>query len=199
MNCSKCGRETENAGKFCQWCGADLKGVTPKLLLRKKVAGMNTENFSGLGRRFLAFIVDFIFILIIDLVLTGIFGLNEGIRMVYQYYRHQPMTDRFGQVVYSLIPQQVIIAFLVLVILVPWLYFAYLESSKNQATLGKMALRSAVTDLHGNRITFSRASLRFFAKILSLIVFFVGFIIIAFTRYKQGLHDMIAGTFVFEQ
>jgi uncharacterized RDD family membrane protein YckC len=62
-----------------------------------------------------------------------------------------------------------------------------------------MAIRAAVTDLQGNRITFARGSLRFFGKVLSVLTIFIGFIIIAFTAYKQGLHDKIAGTLVFRQ
>jgi len=53
--------------------------------------------------------------------------------------------------------------------------------------------------MQGNRITFARASLRFFGKILSVLTLFIGFIAIAFTAYKQGLHDKIAGTLVFRQ
>src|SRR5207247_1090702 len=47
-----------------------------------------------------------------------------------------------------------------------WLYFAILESTKG-ATLGKMALGIVVTDMRGNRISFGRASGRYFAKIIS--------------------------------
>jgi uncharacterized RDD family membrane protein YckC len=109
------------------------------------------------------------------------------------------MTDRFGDVVTAMVPTPVIYAITVLLILVPWLYYAVLESSKNQATMGKIAVRIAVTDLHGHRITFSRATLRFFAKVLSILTFFIGFIIIAFTRQKQGLHDIIAGCLMYQQ
>lgn len=77
-----------------------------------------------------------------------------------------------------------------------WLYEAGLESSKYQATLGKMALGMKVTDLNGYRISFARATGRHFAKILSAIILFIGFIMVAFTERKQGLHDMLAGTLV---
>jgi uncharacterized RDD family membrane protein YckC len=80
-------------------------------------------------------------------------------------------------------------------ILVPWLYFALMESSSRQATVGKMALRLRVTDAAGGRIGFLRASARYFAKYLSA-VFAIGFILVAFTARKRGLHDMIAGTLV---
>src|SRR5579864_4132901 len=61
-------------------------------------------------------------------------------------------------------------------IVVQWLYFALLESSEYQATLGKMALGIKVTDLEGNRISFGRATGRYFAKFISAIILFIGFI-----------------------
>ncbi len=80
--------------------------------------------------------------------------------------------------------------------LLGWLYYAGMESSSNQATLGKMALGLRVTDLEGNRISFLRATGRYLAKIISALILMIGFIMVAFTEKKQGLHDMIAGTLV---
>lgn len=77
-----------------------------------------------------------------------------------------------------------------------WLYFALLESSPNQATLGKRIIGLKVTDEEGRRISFGRASGRHWGKILSGIIFNVGYIMAAFTERKQALHDMIAKTLV---
>ena len=77
-----------------------------------------------------------------------------------------------------------------------WLYFALMESSTWQATLGKKALGLEVTDLEGKRIGFGRASGRFFGKILSALILWIGFIMAGFTERKQALHDMLAGTLV---
>lgn len=210
MYCPTCGRETEQSGKFCQWCGTKLKPDRPEPILRQKSSNVNTERFAGLGGRFLAAIIDVLFLVFIDLVVVGIITVlawlyekpspvSEAVIMLMQYYRHVPRTDAYGNVVNAIVPTQLLLVLGLLVFTIPWLYFAYLESSKNQATMGKMALRIAVTDLDGNRITFARATLRCFAKIVSVLTFFVGFIIIAFTRYKQGLHDMIAGCLMFSQ
>jgi uncharacterized RDD family membrane protein YckC len=77
-----------------------------------------------------------------------------------------------------------------------WLYFAICESSPWQATLGKLALGIRVTDLNGHRISFPRALGRYLAKFLSVLILFIGFLMVAWTRRKQGLHDMLAGTLV---
>jgi uncharacterized RDD family membrane protein YckC len=81
-------------------------------------------------------------------------------------------------------------------LVIVWLYFALLESSAWQATVGKKAVGLRVTDLNGNRISFLRASGRFFAKFISWAIMLIGYLMIAFTAKKQGLHDMIASTLV---
>jgi uncharacterized RDD family membrane protein YckC len=77
-----------------------------------------------------------------------------------------------------------------------WLYFALTEASPWQATLGKKALGLRVTDTAGGRISFARASGRFWSKLLSGFILGIGFVMIAFTERRQGLHDLVAGTLV---
>ncbi len=87
-------------------------------------------------------------------------------------------------------------ALMLLFLMGNWVYFAVLESSPWRATLGKKALGLSVVDLSGNRISFARASGRFFAKILSSMTFLIGFVMAGFTAKKQALHDMLAGCLV---
>ncbi len=77
-----------------------------------------------------------------------------------------------------------------------WLYYAIMESSGKQATLGKLALSLKVTDLNGNKISFARATGRHFAKIITDFTFGIGYLMPLFTEKKQTLHDMIAGCVV---
>jgi len=76
-----------------------------------------------------------------------------------------------------------------------WLYFAILESTF-QATLGKRALGLKVTGIDGEPISFGRASLRYFGKILSAAILSIGFLMAAFTKKKQALHDILASCLV---
>jgi uncharacterized RDD family membrane protein YckC len=76
------------------------------------------------------------------------------------------------------------------------LYFSYFESSKLMATPGKLALRIIVTDLNGDRLSFARALGRTVAKGLSYLLFYIGFIMAAFTAKKQALHDILANCLV---
>jgi len=77
-----------------------------------------------------------------------------------------------------------------------WLYYSILESSAKQGTLGKVVLGLKVVDYNNQRISFARATGRYFSKFISAAILMIGFIMIAFTAKKQGLHDMIAGTLV---
>ena len=84
----------------------------------------------------------------------------------------------------------------ILSVVVGWLYYALMESSKHQGTLGKLALGIKVTDMDGQPISFGRASGRHFAKIISSIILGIGFLMVAFTEKKQGLHDIMASCLV---
>lgn len=81
-------------------------------------------------------------------------------------------------------------------IVLSWLYFALQESSAAQATLGKRAMGLKVTDDYARRIGFGRATGRFFGKILSSVIFNIGFMLAGWTGRRQALHDMICGTVV---
>ncbi|GAC1672503.1 MAG: hypothetical protein NVS9B4_27460 [Candidatus Acidiferrum sp.] len=78
-----------------------------------------------------------------------------------------------------------------------WLYFALMESSSWEGTLGKKILSLRVSNLSGAHVSFAQASARYFSKIISgLIPFGVGYIIAGFTEKKQAVHDMIASCLV---
>lgn len=81
-------------------------------------------------------------------------------------------------------------------LLVVMLYYAAMESSKFQGTIGKLVLGIKVTDVNGERITFSKALLRNLSKIISGAILMIGYLMILFDSKKQGLHDKIADTYV---
>ena len=73
-----------------------------------------------------------------------------------------------------------------------WLYFALMESSKLQATIGKMIIGVVVSDLDGNRISFGHASGRYFSKAVSTVILMIGYMMAGWTGRKQALHDIMA-------
>ena len=77
-----------------------------------------------------------------------------------------------------------------------WAYYAVLESSPARGTLGKVALGLFVGDVHGDPISFWRATARYLFKTLSTLFLMLGWVMAAFTPRKQALHDLLAGTLV---
>jgi uncharacterized RDD family membrane protein YckC len=65
---------------------------------------------------------------------------------------------------------------------------------KYGATLGKMACKIMVVTADGGRIGYGRATGRCFAEILSWMVCYIGYIIVAFDSQKRALHDHICST-----
>jgi len=135
-------------------------------------------NNAGFWKRFVAVMIDFV------ILVTLTFLLMMGIGIVIGGMMHDPeLMTKFSQ--FGMLMDVVMF----------WLYFALQESSPLQATLGKRLLGIYVTDSNGERLTFIRATIRYFSKYLSS-VFMIGFIMAAFTKNKQGLHDLIADTLV---
>jgi uncharacterized RDD family membrane protein YckC len=81
-------------------------------------------------------------------------------------------------------------------LIIPWLYWALMESSSRQATLGKGALGIMVTDIEGEKITFIRGTVRYWAKVISFLILLTGFMLAGFTSRKQALHDIISSCLV---
>jgi uncharacterized RDD family membrane protein YckC len=65
---------------------------------------------------------------------------------------------------------------------------------KYSATPGKMALGIVVQRMDGSPLSLGRSIGRYFAKIVSAITLYIGYLMVAFTSDKRGLHDMIADT-----
>ena len=81
-------------------------------------------------------------------------------------------------------------------LIIRWCYYAGMESSALQGTIGKLALGLYVTDLEGKRIDFGRATGRHFGKILSGLTLYFGYLTAGFTAKKQGLHDYMSNCLV---
>jgi len=75
-----------------------------------------------------------------------------------------------------------------------WFYVAGLECSPSQATMGKRWMGIKVTDAHGERMSFLRATGRYAAKYLSALPCFLGFIMTLFSSRGLALHDRLADT-----
>ncbi|HMJ98100.1 MAG TPA: RDD family protein [Reyranella sp.] len=130
--------------------------------------------YGGFWIRVVAYIIDGILLTIVCGVVDRLLGINI---LATDWDHYDPLAN-------------------VISLVIGWLYFALLESSERGATVGKMVMGLRVVTSDGRRLSFMNATGRYFAKILSAIILCIGFIMVAFTDKKRGLHDIIAGTLV---
>ena len=136
-------------------------------------------NYSHFGKRASAYIVD---VLIISLI-------NNIIRLIFD--------PRWGDLIlYESNESNLKVSLPLLFVMLQVLSFGLLESSKFQATPGKILLKIIVTDENGNRISLGKSMVRNFTRIASTIAIFIGYIMFFFSEERQCLHDRIAGTYV---
>ena len=212
MYCSKCGNTLAAGTAFCQSCGTPVSmstgaaaipapgGPGVPSLAGVPQAGVSphwlptpARSYAGFWLRVVAYLIDSLITstvlcaLLIPIALaTGVGGALQGLH---------PGREPDPALIFAFISSLWIL--ILAGILGAWLYYAYCESSEWQATPGKKVLNLMVTDMNGNRVTFGRASGRFFAKMISgLIPFGIGYILAGFTEKKQALHDMIASCLV---
>jgi uncharacterized RDD family membrane protein YckC len=215
MYCSKCGANVPEGAAFCSACGQPVPttsavppaspAYTPPLPVPPanqyppayapttqaawQTSARPPVAYAGFWLRFVAFIIDAIVLYFVGTIITLPFIASMGLRGIMR--GHMPISPE------ELMPLMGAFIRLILIrTVLNWLYYALFESSAWQGTLGKKALGLEVTDLEGRRISFGRATGRFFAKIISALILWIGFIMAGFTEKKQALHDMIAGTLV---
>lgn len=168
--------------------GAPAHGV-PAQAAWQTSAARPAVAYAGFWLRLVAWIIDRIVLQFATSIVMIPFAASFGIR---QMMRNHPPTSMEDFLPLFASMHRI---FLVLVVLT-WLYYALMESSAWQATLGKKVLGLEVTDLGGARISFGRATGRYFARYISIMTLGIGYIMAGFTERKQALHDMIAGTLV---
>ncbi|HOW26484.1 MAG TPA: RDD family protein [Bacteroidales bacterium] len=160
-----------------------------------------TTTYAGFWWRFLAYLIDDIILSFATFIIFTPVWAVMGFSLFRMANWSDPdwnfdhgMDPGAWQFIGSVVGLAILTGFLSVVI--QWLYYSLMESSKYQATLGKMAVGARVTDLEGNRISFARATGRYFGKIISGMILMIGYIMAGFTEKKQALHDMIANTLV---
>jgi uncharacterized RDD family membrane protein YckC len=215
MFCVRCGHQIQAGDRFCQSCGQEIGAFgaasSPPALEASSGstvgAGFTAPlPYAGFWLRLSAYSIDgvilgipFMILLIVVMFFFGEFGLMR---------RRNPLDERVATVSVgswhgvfvhggSIALFLVFLLGMIFFVGLQWLYFAGMESSERQATFGKVLTSLKVTDLQGRRITFKRATGRFFAKFITgMIPLAIGYIMAGFTAKKQALHDIIARTLV---
>lgn len=137
-----------------------------------------SPSYAGFWRRLAAYAIDYVLVTLVTVGIGALISLALGMLDAGMTMGSiSALADLFGLVG-------------------SWMYFAFMESSEWQATFGKMALGMRVTDLDGQRVSLRRASVRYYAKILSALLVGAGFLLAAISGRKQALHDKVARTYV---
>ena len=216
MFCSKCGSQVADNAGFCPTCGNPTgtqstapRGIpvapgafTPQTIAPPMPYGSEGGQapiyagpvaqpirWAGFWLRFVAWFIDSIILQIVSTFAILPFAVSTGIRDV--ILNHPPQSPAEIIALFGSLSKLILVS-----ACIKWLYYALLESSTWQATVGKKTLGLEVTDLAGHRVSFARATGRYFAKIISVLTFLIGYIMAGFTEKKQALHDMIAGCLV---
>lgn len=178
MFCTACGTALPAVAKFCGRCGTEVQPIPDRPLA--PVA--DRPRYASFWRRAAACMLDGVVLWLPAMFLM--MGLAIALGASAQLGAPPPENGLPVLVAYAAIW------------VIQWLYFAWMHSSKWQATLGKQAVGIKVTSLSGERITFLRASLRFFGNILEIFTLGIGPLMAAVTRRRQALHDMVGRTLV---
>ncbi len=146
-----------------------------------------TFQYGSIWRRAIALVVDIVVLLIIGVVISDPILTILGRSALNEAALHVPFSVDIlrGYGVWA-----------AAMLAAAWLYFSIMESSRMQATLGKRLMGLMVFRYDEARLSFSEASLRFWAKMLSVLAGFSGFFLAMTNRNRRTLHDRIAGTIV---
>ena len=132
--------------------------------------------YGGFWLRVLAYFLDYLIINLVTAPLFFIFLFPTVMKLIQQADQNQePSPEMIAAMVGPFLIFGLIAA------AGQWLYDALLTSSSWQGTIGKRIVHLKVTDEAGNRISFARATGRFFARIVSFAIMYVGVIMVAFT------------------
>ncbi|MGN1386462.1 MAG: RDD family protein [Bacillus sp. (in: firmicutes)] len=145
---------------------------------------MNSQYASFFSRAVAYFIDLFVVSMILTLLtyigVLSFFGINYDI-------------SQLSDVTYSMNNNG---GYMLITILIGIAYYATLQSSKWQATIGKRLMKIKVTTMDGRRIGFLRAVVRYLVMFGLSNILFIGYLLALFTKRKQALHDLIARTLV---
>jgi uncharacterized RDD family membrane protein YckC len=191
MFCIRCGVELPGEAAYCPSCGAPAPAATPVAPAPPSpLAAAAPPVYAGFWRRFWSYVIDR-FVLGVVFTPVGLLVLSPLLATESAGWTD---TDLPAETLTAILGATFTVAFLAM--LGSWLYYALLQSASRQATLGQMALGIRIADLAGRRVSFGRASGRYFATVLTGLTFGLGYLLMFATARKQTLHDLVARTLV---
>ncbi|NJK44885.1 MAG: hypothetical protein HC933_11875, partial [Pleurocapsa sp. SU_196_0] len=205
---------------------AEPSGFTPSLSSVSVNEGVTSFQPASFWWRVLAYIIDYLIVGAASSVLFLILGGGSILSLLATFSEGRATNDTaFISSIAGLVGAYLFWGLLTAI--GTWLYYALLESSPRQATLGKLATGLFVSNINGERISFGQASGRYWSKVGVPIAagFVVGlislpfgdsgvagllqllliagllytYVMCALTPRKQTLYDQISGTLVWKR
>jgi uncharacterized RDD family membrane protein YckC/DNA-directed RNA polymerase subunit RPC12/RpoP len=177
-DCPMCGEEVDVTAKNCPACGEPTATGG-----NSRRENPNDLVYAGFWLRFVAHLIDSLILAVPTSAIVAV---------CVTLFRNVPGNVPWNAV-FDLtgfwVPE-------LLLLLLTWPYYAPMESSRFQATFGKMLLGLIVTDLDGERVSFGRATGRHWAKVFSSFCFMLGYLTAGFDDKKQAWHDSISSCLV---
>lgn len=157
---------------------------------------MENKEFAGFWIRFWANLIDG-FILMLPMFVVNSIVYQQVVGMSKMDYEIMMIEKNSHDMFYVYTePFEIMVWTMPISFILGLLFYSMLTASKWQGTVGKRILGLKVVDLEGNRIGFARSLGRYFAYIPSGLIFYLGYVMVGVTEKKQGLHDMMAKTYV---
>lgn len=158
------------------------------------VTDVVAPEYAGFWLRFGAWVIDYL-ILIVPFTIIAV---SMGLGGVMAAVMDQMKTDQVGALeTYA----SAVLPITYVLMVVGFVYYTVFESSKWQATPGKMAVGIRVTGTDGQRISIARSAGRNAVRLTNVLRFpvplpLICYVVAAFTERKQGVHDLLARTYV---
>ena len=160
---------------------ARVRGMSASARVAPAYVAKTEIVYAGFWRRFLAFVIDYVLMLGVELaLLSAVYVFTPDTIQAIQGGDRLRALAEVGPVVSA----------------ISWAYYGILESSPARGTLGKIALGLYVGDARGDPISFRRAAYRNWLKLFSWLTLGAGFVLAGVTPRKQTLHDLVGGTLV---
>lgn len=197
MNCPKCGQINQQGSSFCVHCGQPLNTVASKPAppaVSSTSPMPSSQNspplvYGGFWKRLLAF-----------WLIDGLVESLVGYLLILLFFKPPKITT--ATLNPNAFPFEIFAPLIIIFVFFVVFFYGYLvvTTALFGGTVGKLALGLRVIDEKtGQKIGWRKSFLRHVpGYVISIVVFYLGCLWVAFDAKKQGWHDKIAGTVVID-
>ena len=224
MYCVKCGQQVPDSDRFCTRCGAPMEPAPAPQVARSAPqaapapapaplpqaptatapqpapaaapqtapawpATVQALRYAGFWQRFIAALIDGVLIGLLWFVMSGLY--DFATTRILENTAFAPDGIALGRALWLISGGRWLMT-----VLVALLYFALPEATRRGASPGKLVMRLRVARTDGDRAGIGRSVLRTALKPLSAAPLMLGFLMAAWSRRKQALHDLLSGSVV---